>query len=62
MVYVDGHAEWHGWRFASTKRPPFPDAADLPMSIPYYERGDYYWVLSQTSVYQDPPPAVAADY
>jgi prepilin-type N-terminal cleavage/methylation domain-containing protein/prepilin-type processing-associated H-X9-DG protein len=52
IVFVDGHAEWHQWKFASTKPPPLPDAANLPLPIPYSERGDFYWVLSQTSVAQ----------
>jgi prepilin-type N-terminal cleavage/methylation domain-containing protein/prepilin-type processing-associated H-X9-DG protein len=58
MAYVDGHVEWHRWRFGSTKPPPQPDAAGLPKTIPKGERGDFYWVLSQTSVRVD---AEAAD-
>jgi prepilin-type processing-associated H-X9-DG protein/prepilin-type N-terminal cleavage/methylation domain-containing protein len=54
MAYVDGHVEWHHWRFASTKPPAQPDAARLPLSIPLGERADFYWLLSQTSVYSDP--------
>lgn len=53
LAYVDGHAEMHFWRFASTKPPAKPDAADLPMVIPKGERGDFYWVLSQTSVHAE---------
>jgi prepilin-type N-terminal cleavage/methylation domain-containing protein/prepilin-type processing-associated H-X9-DG protein len=53
LAYVDGHAEWRRWRFASTKRPPRPDAANLPMQIPGEEMGDFSWLLSQTSVHQE---------
>ena len=53
LSYVDGHAEWHQWRFASTKPPPEPDAAGLPKTIPAGEQGDLSWLLSQTSVYAD---------
>lgn len=50
IVYVDGHAEWHQWKHGSTKPPPLPDAANLPLPIPYAQRGDLNWLLSQTSV------------
>jgi len=54
LAYVDGHAEAHNWRVASTKPPAKPDAAKLPIAIPPDERGDFYWVLSQTSVHAEP--------
>lgn len=50
LAFTDGHAELRHWRFGSTKPPPRPDAAKLPMPIPPGERGDFYWLLSQTSV------------
>ncbi len=53
ITYVDGHVEWHGWKFASTKPPARPDAAGLPKRIPEEERGDFHWLLSQTSVHAD---------
>jgi prepilin-type N-terminal cleavage/methylation domain-containing protein/prepilin-type processing-associated H-X9-DG protein len=53
LAYVDGHAEWRHWTFASTKPPPRPDAANLPMQIPDGEIGDFSWLLSQTSVHQE---------
>ena len=53
ISYADGHVEWHGWKFASTKPPARPDAAGLPKTIPAGERGDFYWVLSQTSVHAE---------
>jgi len=51
LAYVDGHVELHYWRFATTTPPAKPDAAELPLQIPRNERGDFYWVMSQTSVY-----------
>ncbi len=53
LAYVDGHSEWHRWRSATTRPPPRPDAAQLPMSVPPEERVDLYWLLSQTSVYSE---------
>lgn len=53
MAYVDGHMEWHRWRFASTRPPAQPDAAKLPRIIPPAEREDFSWLLSQTSVYTE---------
>lgn len=61
LAYVDGHAELHYWRFGHTKPPPRPDAAGLPLVIPAGQRGDFHWVLSQTSVHAD-EPAVASSY
>ena len=61
LAYADGHAELHYWRFGHTKPPPRPDAAGLPLIIPSGQRGDYYWVMSQTSVHAD-EPAVASSY
>jgi len=60
VSYVDGHAELHYWRFGHTKPPPRPDAAGLPLVIPAGQRGDYYWVMSQTSVHADEPSMAAA--
>jgi prepilin-type processing-associated H-X9-DG protein len=60
LAYVDGHAEMHQWKFASTKPPPLPDAAGLPMTVPSGERGDLYWLLSQTSVHAEETVTTAA--
>jgi prepilin-type N-terminal cleavage/methylation domain-containing protein/prepilin-type processing-associated H-X9-DG protein len=54
IAYVDGHVEWHGWKFASTKPPGQPDAAGLPFQISSGELGDFNWLLSRTSVYSYP--------
>jgi prepilin-type processing-associated H-X9-DG protein len=56
LAYVDGHAEWHGWRVGSTKQPPLPDAAGLPMTVPYDQREDLNWLLFRTSVNGDHAP------
>jgi prepilin-type processing-associated H-X9-DG protein len=48
--FVDGHAEAHRWRNGTTVAAPFPDAADLPMSLLQGERSDWYWVLYRSSV------------
>ena len=38
-------------RCRDEKRPaPRPDAAELPFTIPANQRGDFYWLLSRTSV------------
>ena len=50
FTFVDGHVQFHRWRFASTMPPARPDAARLPMPVPSSERADLYWVLWQTSV------------
>ena len=50
FVFADGHAEFQRWRHASTMPPARPDAAQLPLDVPYAERDDFYWVLSRTSV------------
>ena len=48
--FADGHAEVHHWRFARTRIPSVPEAADLPLSIPYAERDDLSWVINRMSV------------
>ena len=48
--FADGHSETHRWRFASTKRPARPDAAQLPIAIPKSEWGDFDWVTDRMSV------------
>jgi prepilin-type N-terminal cleavage/methylation domain-containing protein/prepilin-type processing-associated H-X9-DG protein len=64
LAYVDGHAELHYWRFAATKPPAKPDAAKLPRLISPNnlpeERGDFSWVMSQTSVHAEERASVNA--
>jgi prepilin-type N-terminal cleavage/methylation domain-containing protein/prepilin-type processing-associated H-X9-DG protein len=56
LAYADGHAEWHRWKSRLTAPAASPDAAKLPMYIPSGQRADFYWLMSQTSVYATPPP------
>jgi prepilin-type N-terminal cleavage/methylation domain-containing protein len=48
--FADGHSEMHRWLFPSTKRPARPDAAQLPISIPKIQWGDFDWVMDRMSV------------
>lgn len=61
FTFADGHSEIRYWRQASTMPPPRPDAARLPKDVPQGERGDFYWVMSRTSVVA-PAESVAASY
>jgi len=51
--FVDGHAETHRWKVASTIRPARPDGAPLPMKLPRSEWGDFDWVAERMSVDRD---------
>jgi prepilin-type N-terminal cleavage/methylation domain-containing protein/prepilin-type processing-associated H-X9-DG protein len=48
--FADGHSELHSWLEPSTLRPPLPNAAGLPISIPHDEWADFEWVTSHMSV------------
>ena len=48
--FADGHSEIHRWKDASTKPPPYPDAADLPRDVNYKGYADFYWILERMSV------------
>jgi prepilin-type processing-associated H-X9-DG protein len=50
LTYVDGHAESHKWRSPATKQPATPDGAGLPITLLAGQRGDFYWLMSRTSV------------
>lgn len=50
LSFLDGHAETHRWRVASTRRPPLPDSGPLPFDIPPSERADHDWLSSRASV------------
>lgn len=54
LAYGDGHAEAHRWVDSSTRKPPRPDAANLPLSIGPGERTDFYWLIKRTSTYERP--------
>ncbi len=53
FAFADGHGETHRWRFASTKAPPRPDGAQLPMKLPRSEWGDFSWVTDHMSIDRD---------
>ncbi len=49
LSYADGHGEHHKWRFASTRPPARPDAAQLPFYIPAGQSGDLDWLMERMS-------------
>jgi len=51
--FADGHSALRRWQEPSTIRPPLPDAAGLPISIPGNEWSDFEWVISHMSVEND---------
>jgi len=51
--FADGHSTLHRWQQPSTIRPPFPDVANLPISLPSGDWGDFQWVISHMSVESD---------
>jgi prepilin-type N-terminal cleavage/methylation domain-containing protein/prepilin-type processing-associated H-X9-DG protein len=52
--YADGHSETYVWKCASTKPPPVPDAAGLPIDVADDPR-DFNWVIAHMSVPLGPP-------
>ena len=48
--FADGHSELHRWLEPSTVRPPNPNAAGLPIKIPFVEWADFEWLVSHMSV------------
>ena len=48
--FADGHSALHSWVVPSTIRPPWPNAASLPISLPYKEWSDFQWVISHMSI------------
>jgi prepilin-type N-terminal cleavage/methylation domain-containing protein/prepilin-type processing-associated H-X9-DG protein len=51
--FADGHTETHLWQCASTKPPPFPDAAGLPINVSSNAL-DFDWVIARMSVAFEP--------
>jgi prepilin-type N-terminal cleavage/methylation domain-containing protein len=54
--FADGHSTLHRWTRPATVRPPLPDAADLPITIPAHpaeEKTDFLWVTEHMSVDRD---------
>jgi prepilin-type N-terminal cleavage/methylation domain-containing protein/prepilin-type processing-associated H-X9-DG protein len=48
--FADGHSALHRWLEPTTLWPPLPDAANLPISIPEAQWGDFKWVVSHMSI------------
>jgi prepilin-type N-terminal cleavage/methylation domain-containing protein/prepilin-type processing-associated H-X9-DG protein len=51
--YADGHSSLHRWQQPDTIRPPLPNAANLPISIPSKPAAalaDFDWVMDHMSV------------
>jgi prepilin-type processing-associated H-X9-DG protein len=48
--FADGHSSLHRWTQSATDRPPLPDVANLPISVPSSENQDLEWVLNHMSV------------
>lgn len=51
--FADGHSQLHRWEQQNTIRPPLPNAASLPISIPANPAAalaDFNWVLAHMSV------------
>jgi prepilin-type N-terminal cleavage/methylation domain-containing protein len=48
--FADGHSALHRWTQPDTYRPPLPDAAGLPISIPSTDQQDFNWLVDHMSV------------
>jgi prepilin-type N-terminal cleavage/methylation domain-containing protein/prepilin-type processing-associated H-X9-DG protein len=48
--FADGHNSLHRWTQPGTCRPPLPDTANLPISVPPGGKQDLEWVLGHMSV------------
>ena len=48
--FADGHSALHRWTQPGTCRPPLPDVANLPISVPSSGNQDLEWVLGHMSV------------
>jgi prepilin-type N-terminal cleavage/methylation domain-containing protein/prepilin-type processing-associated H-X9-DG protein len=49
LTFADGHAELHRWKSASTKPPPRPYAAKLPLAVAENDRADWDWLMARMS-------------
>jgi prepilin-type processing-associated H-X9-DG protein len=52
LTFADGHAENRRWSYASTRKPPRPDGANLPFTIAPDELADFVWLMRRTSSYE----------
>jgi prepilin-type N-terminal cleavage/methylation domain-containing protein/prepilin-type processing-associated H-X9-DG protein len=51
--FADGHSSLHRWQQPTTIRPPLPNAADLPITIPSSPTAalaDFNWVMGHMSI------------
>jgi len=48
--FADGHSSLHRWMQPNTYRPPAPDAAGLPLTVPATQQQDFDWVVEHMSV------------
>ena len=51
LAFADGHQELRRWQRESTKKPPRPDAAALPMGLSADDTADLKWVVSRMSTH-----------
>jgi prepilin-type processing-associated H-X9-DG protein len=58
LSFADGHMETYLWKCRSTRPPPLPDAACLPMDVSDDPR-DFNWIIAHMSVPQGPPPSAS---
>jgi prepilin-type N-terminal cleavage/methylation domain-containing protein/prepilin-type processing-associated H-X9-DG protein len=49
LSFADGHAEIHEWLCATTRLPPVPDAAPLPVVVGADHR-DFNWIIGHMSL------------
>jgi prepilin-type processing-associated H-X9-DG protein/prepilin-type N-terminal cleavage/methylation domain-containing protein len=49
LSFADGHVELHRWISTTTRLPPKPDTAPLPMGIPENQDGDFDWLIQRTT-------------
>jgi prepilin-type N-terminal cleavage/methylation domain-containing protein/prepilin-type processing-associated H-X9-DG protein len=50
LTFADGHAEFHRWLEASTKRPARPDGAGLPFAVASGQSADFDWLMERTTL------------
>ena len=53
ISFADGHCVLHRWVVSSTRRPPRPDGAGLPIQLAPNERTDFDWVIEHMSIDKD---------
>lgn len=51
LSFADGHLETRRWLSESTRKPPRPDAAGLPLSLSPNDTVDFDWLMSRTSTH-----------